>query len=136
MYDPWRAKMFYTPALYRNVRPPQPAFFHEMVHALRRQSGHPVGGPVGNYEQEDEIYAVFVENYFRQELRRPLRRDHADLTGLGVPRDKDWLDQTPGGTRRYWYYVQKFITAHPRLARGLARIQLGWNPVRWVLGAS
>lgn len=140
--------IFFTPALYwagsrrpasRRGCPRSPsrsdsALLHELIHVIRRRAGHPSGRRVGRwYFSEEEVFAVLVQNYYNQERSLPPRRSHHGFAPLTVT-DRIWLRQSPDERRTYRDFVERFVNDHETLARGLAALDVGFNPIARVTG--
>jgi len=105
---------------------------HELVHALRWVSGKnhtkAVSGGLSFYDNKEEFIAVLTQGIYASELKRPIRSSHF----LHFEIDKELegsFDFFKTGADTY-KYVKAFCHENPFFTRGLADIDVPFNPIR------
>ena len=111
---------------------PDEVLFHEMVHIGRVMGGDfnqiPLAGPMSNYTDEEDFFAIMVANIYISEKGRPQLRDsHVGFTALAsqfstsevfLYRDDDYR------------LIEKYCKQHPVAAPMLAKVNAAFNPIR------
>ncbi|MEO8052098.1 MAG: hypothetical protein ABI833_16920, partial [Acidobacteriota bacterium] len=106
---------------------------HELVHGARMASLKLNLGPAAEkglimYDNDEEFFAVLVENIYQSELKSgPLRSSHTGFMEM----DKNLQGslgffQVSGNA---FEKVEKFATENPGLAKALANIEVPFNPL-------
>ena len=106
---------------------------HELVHGARIASlklklGHAAVKGLTMYDNDEEFFAVLVENIYNSELKKGLLR--SSHTGF-MEMDKNLQDslaffQVSGSA---FEKIEKFATENPGLAKALANIEVPFNPL-------
>ena len=107
---------------------------HELVHAGRKLGGDDVGkvplaGRMAGYDDEEEFFAILVENIYISETGREisigLRSDHTSTNKMDRIDNEEFLSD-PENFR----LVEKYCDQHPNIAPKLAFVSSEFNPIR------
>jgi hypothetical protein len=106
---------------------------HELVHGARIASlqlklGPAAEGGLMMYDNEEEFFAVLVENIYQSELKSgPLRSSHTGFLEM---------DKNLQGSLAFFQVsgnafekIEKFATQNPGLAKALSKIEVSFNPL-------
>jgi hypothetical protein len=113
---------------------PDMVLLHELVHAGRTlgldYKNVRLSGPLAGYENEEEFFAVLVENIYISETGRitsGLRADHSDTARLVAPDDDPAMFLSVPDN---FSLVEKYCNQHPTVAPMIAEAKTEFNPIR------
>ena len=106
---------------------------HELVHGVRLASLKLKLGPAADrglvmYDNDEEFFAVLVENIYQSELRSgPLRSSHTGFMEMDKNLQSSLAFFQVSGNA--FEKIQKFATENPGLAKALSNIEAPFNPL-------
>jgi hypothetical protein len=105
--------------------------FHELVHAFRHVSGKlnktVLGKGLSFYENNEEFDAVLMQGIYASERRRPVRSSHFKHFEIDKELNSSMRFFKSGEETFNW--VEKFCMDNPGFTRGIAEIDLAFNPI-------
>jgi hypothetical protein len=113
--------------------PGHQTLFHELVHAVRRNSGKAnakdlTKGGLAFYDDTEEFYAVLLQGIYASETGMPVRESHTQSFEID-PALNGSFDFFKSSTETYGL-IKTFCQEHPVLSKGIAGIRTRFNPIR------
>ena len=105
------------------------ALLHECVHAARflERVANPIKTKEFGYDDEEEFFAILIENVYRSESgRKYVRKDHT----LDVLNDKEADSYAFMLHGDNWRLIEKFCHQLPQIGQAIADIDVQFNPIR------